>query len=204
MNKIKIDTIKEFWNWFAHNCNSLEENYENTELLDQLDQWIYKLGDFSWEIGPGINAANALTISPNGDKNLLQSTKTIITYAKKCSGWEFYYAVPPKNWNLIFDFETKDNYPVEINAQEWEYVLLKYEDDMFEIIIKATNLNELRDDDKIIAAEILLDGVIGEEQRIQDICAIEVVNDFDKEYRERKSNITNLIKHLNELKKRGY
>src|ERR1700743_1410523 len=135
----KVDTrkIAEFWNWFSKNCDNFGTEFNNTELLSELDRWITRLGNFSWEVGPGKIKEYALVISPGGDLKLLKKSKRIVGEAKGCDAWEFYYAKQPKKWKLVFDFETRDHVVIEIDGSQWEYVLLRYEDGMFEIIIKA-------------------------------------------------------------------
>jgi hypothetical protein len=196
MDSPRINKIRQFWEWFSQNCHDFGVDFDNTILLSELDDWISRLGNFSWEIGPGKVKENALVISPNGDIELLQETKEIVQGAQDCTGWEYYYAKPPKEWELLFDFETTDETLIEVNASEWQYSLLKYEDGMFEIIIRAPNLNGLDDTDKLTAAEITLDGVLGEELRMQAICAIDVVEEFEEIYQNKASNIKSLLDHL--------
>ena len=198
-HRLDIFKVKQFWEWFLENCQNFGVDFDNTELLEELDEWIRRLGDFSWEVGPVNAKGNALVISPNGDADLLDVTKEIIKNAKECVGWEYYYAKPVKEWGLIFDFETNEGDLVEVDASKWEYVLLEYEDGLFEIIIKASDLRQLDESDGQVAAEVLLDGVLGEEMRIQTICAIDVVEEFDKEYREKAGNIKNLPEHVKAL-----
>lgn len=201
LNKININKIRKFWIWFYENCQNFGTDYSNTELLDILDTKISELGNLTWEVGPGKTANDALVISPNGDLELLPYTKEIIANAKECTDWEYYYAKPPKQWGLIFDFETTDSNQIEINASIWEYVLLKYKDGMFEIIIKAVNIDALSADDKLTAAEILLDGILGEELRMTAICSINIVLQFEEVYKNKASNIKNLSNHINSLLK---
>jgi len=200
VNNLKI---RQFWEWFFENCQKFGASFENEELLESLDNWISQLGDFSWEVGPGKAKDNALVISPHGDHDLLQNTKQIIAGAKDCEGWEFYYAKPPKEeeWELIFTFETTEGEMVDVDASPWEYTLLKYDDGMLEIIIKAPDLRELDESDKQIAAEIVLDGVLGEEVRMRTICRIEVVDEFDRPYRDKAGNIKYLSEHVKSLLK---
>lgn len=203
MENHRVDAfkIKQFWEWFSKNCQNFGIDFDNAVLLEELDEWISRLGDFSWEVGPGKTKENGLVISPNGSADLLQDTKEIIKNAKDCTGWEYYYAKPVKEWELIFDFETSEEEIVEVDASKWEYVLLQYEDRMLEIIIQASDLCQLDESDKQAATEILLDGVLGEETRIQTICAIDVVEEFENEYREKAGNIKNLPAHLKALTK---
>jgi hypothetical protein len=195
-NRINLTEVKGFWDWFSQNCQKFGSNFENTILLDELDERVNKLGDFSWEVGPGRVKENLLVISPNGNLDLLQDTREIIANSIECSDWEYYYAKPPKQWDLIFDFEMSDGNQIEIDASQWTYVLLKYADGMFTIIIKGQHLKQLNDDNKLTAAEIVLDGVLGEEIRIQKICEIDVVEEFESSYQNRASNIKELPNHF--------
>jgi hypothetical protein len=202
-NKIDTVKIKQFWEWFSENCYRFGAEFDNIELVEKLDDWIAQLGNFSWEIGPGKVKDNALVISPGGDVDLIQDTKLIISYAKACEGWEYYYAKPPKDkeWKLVFNLETSDGEVVEVNASHSQYTLLQYEDGMFEIIIKTPGLQQLDESDKRTAAEILLDGVLGEEVRMQTICGIDVVEEFEKPYGDKAGDIKNLSDHLRALRK---
>jgi hypothetical protein len=198
---INTHKITQFWDWFSKNCQQFGQNFDNVELLEMLDNWVTQLGKFSWEIGPGKEKDNLLVISPGGDERLLEDTKIIIGTSKACENWEYYYATPPKGkeWNLLFDLETDEGEIVEVDASRWEYTLLEYEDGMFEIIIKALDLPLLDESDKQTAAEILLDGLLGEEVRMRIICGIEIVDEFEKLYKDKAGNIKNLSDHLNQL-----
>jgi hypothetical protein len=72
---------------------------------------------------------------------------------------------------------------------------------MFEIIIKAPGLQQLDESDRQTAAEILLDGLLGEEVRMQTICGIDVVEEFEKPYGDKAGNIKNISDHLRTLTK---
>lgn len=196
---MKNETIKSFWEWFSKKQNDFGEKFENIDLLEELDERVGKLGDFSWEVGPGKIKENALTISPNGNYNLLKDTKEIVIKAIPCLNWEFYHAKPVKEWDLVFDFETEDEETVEINANEWCYVLEKFEDGTFRITVKTINIAQLTDEDQLIAVEILLDGVLGEEERLMKISEIEIVEEFDDKYKNKESNIKVLAAHLKQL-----
>lgn len=197
--KVKMLLVDKFWNWFSENCRNFGPDFSNSQLLMELDSRVRQLGDFTWEVGPGKIHDSALVISPAGNIDLLPTTKEIIQNARKCEGWEYYYAKPPKEWGLIFDFQTAGEGNFSVNASQWEYVLLQYEDGMFEIIIKAPELKVLNEDDQIAAVEIVLDGVLGEEVRLNKIDAIEVVVEFEKEYRGKAGKIEHLAAHLKTL-----
>lgn len=199
INKLDIGTINSFWNWFSDHHKDFEESFDNRSLINELDDRINSLGGFAWEIGPGAVAENQLVISPKGDLDLLPYTKEIISYAKNIHGWEFHYTKPPKQWELIFDLQKHNGDKIRIDASMWEYVLLKYDDGMFEIIIQTCDLHELNENEKLTVAEILLDGILGEEKRMVYICNIDVVEKLEEQYKNKKSDIKNLNKHFNSL-----
>lgn len=202
INTASISEIRMFWEWFSKIRKDFGPDFENVALLDELDGWVNKLGDFSWEIGPGKIKENMLVISPNGDPELLLETKRIVSNAPPCDEWEFYYAKQPKEWELKFEYNTEDGKQVEIDASEWKYVLLRYEDGMFAIIIKGSyHLRPLSDDDQLMAAEIVLDGELGEEMRIQNICEIDIVGAFDSSQESNAGEIRGIADQLKKLLK---
>jgi len=98
-----------------------------------------------------------LTISPNGDKNLLGKTKEIIDKAPQLDNWEFYSAKQSKkNWHLAKLLDTD----LQIDASNWTYVLLKYEDEKIEILLKADTLTKLDDELKELVADLILTKLI--------------------------------------------
>jgi hypothetical protein len=194
----KLDT-QMFWHWFSRHYNELGENFENDKTLAELDNRIMGLGDFAWEIGPGTKDNNQLVISPGGNLDLLPITKQIVSSAMNIPGWVFIYAKPPKEWKLIFNFQKGNGEVIEINASKWKYVLLNYEDDGLEIILQTFYLTNLSEEDKLIAAEILLDGILGEEARMLHITYIDIVEEVDFEYLSEVNDITYLHNHFEKL-----
>ena len=169
--------ILNFWSWFTKKSDSLHSDSYDKNVLDELDRIISNWG-LSWEIGPGISKKNSLTISPNGDKELLSKTNSIIDKAPQLENWEFYFAKQPKeNWSLAKLVDTD----FEIDASQWTYVLLKYEDEKIEILLKADTLSKLDKEAKEIAADLILTNLLGEELKIRKIDFIEVVEKFDGE-----------------------
>ena len=174
---MKDKDILNFWNWFDRNSNNLQSDNYDKILLDELDK-IISIWDLGWEIGPGLSKENSLTISPNGEKKLLDKTNDIINKAPQLDDWEFYCAKRPKeNWHLV----TLTDIDLEINASNWTYILLKYEDEKVEILIKADALSNLDKKTKELAADIVLTNLLGEKLKIQKIDFIDVVDEFDDE-----------------------
>jgi hypothetical protein len=192
-----MNKIDNFWKWFSSIAAELSVDYENITILDELDQRISNLGEFSWEIGPGVNEPNCLVISPNGDLDQLEKTKYIVSQAPKIKNWELFYSKQPKQWDFVFEIEVNNKIET-IDASQWKYTLFKYPDQIFDILIESPQLNQFNEDDKIFISEIALDGTIGEESRITFIDNIEVVVDAG----DYKSQLTQFIKlkdHLESL-----
>ncbi|MEJ8819707.1 hypothetical protein [Lacibacter sp. H407] len=169
--------ILDFWSWFAKNSTNLQSDRYDKIVLDELDNLVSNW-DLGWEIGPGESKENSLTISPNGNKDLLGKTNRIISKAPKLGNWEFYSTKQSKeNWHLARLF----NVGFEIDASDWKYVLLKYEDEKVEILVKADTLSDLNKETKGIAADLVLTNLLGEKLKIQTIDFITIVDDFDDE-----------------------
>jgi hypothetical protein len=169
--------ILNFWSWFAKNSSSLQSDTYDQNILNELGNLISNW-DLSWEIGPGLSKENSLTISPNGNKDLLDKTNAIIEKAPNLDNWEFYSTKQSKeNWHLarLVDID------FAIEASNWKYVLLKYEDGKVEILIKADTLSNLDKETKELAADLILTNLLGEKLKIQTIDFIEVVDEFDDE-----------------------
>lgn len=169
--------ILNFWNWFAKNSNNLQSDSYDQNILDELNN-IISNWDLGWEIGPGLLKENSLTISPNGNKDLLVKTNVIIDKAPTLDNWEFYSTKQSKeNWHLARLVDTG----FEIDASNWKYVLLMYEDGKVEILIKADTLSDLDTETKELAANLILTNLLGEKLKIQKIAFIDVVDEFDDE-----------------------
>ncbi len=191
--------VVDFWNYFFLIEEKLTETEIDEKILDELDSRVLALGEFTWEIGPGKVKEYSFVISPAGNKELLTVSREIIESAPENSKWEFYPAVQIKDWDFFFSFYSMNGDKIELDASGWEYVLLEYPDHTFEIILKAENLVGFSEDDKIIASEIVLDGAIGEEVRIDKISYIEVVDVFESEYLKKASSIRNIEKHSRKI-----
>lgn len=199
--KMNIDktAIDNFWDWFLIHKSDFGGDFYNDKLINELDNRIKKMGPFSWELGPGKTCDNQFVISPNGDADLLPITKEIVSRAKALPDWEFYFAKPQKQWNLEFLFENEEGLKIKVSATDWKYVLLAYEDGTFDIIICPTGLKNCTENDKFLATEILLDGILGEEKRMICINAIDIVREFEAKYVKKTNEIKDLANHLEKL-----
>jgi len=169
--------IFNFWSWFVKNSNNLNSNNYDQNILNELDKMISDWG-LVWEIGPGLLKENSLTISPNGNKDLLNETNSIISKAPKLDNREFYSAKQSKaNWHLarLLDLD------FEVDASNWSYVLLKYEDEKIKILLKADSLSNLDQETKELAADLVLTNLLGEKLKIQKIDFLDIVEKFEDE-----------------------
>lgn len=188
--------IQSFWQWFGSVVREFERSPADHTLIQMLDARIAQLGSFAWELGPGVSEGFALTISPGGDRELLSATKEIVKAAPTIEGWEFFFAKPPKQWEPIFIIESAGGIEVEIDARAWRYALLKYPDGLFEIIVEAGGLENLPQESQYWAAEIVLDGYLGEEKRLELIVAIDITSKLSTDFEGSASHISNIRQHI--------
>lgn len=187
-----------FWEWFLNHKKEIEEINLNHLFIKDLEAKIKILGDFIWEIGPGLKKPFAFTISPGGDPALLVETKEIISYAPALEEWEFYYSKQIKEWDNYFDIFINGE-KRRIDISKWEYVLFEYEDNTLDIIIKPVPYSDTYNKDIYGICEMVLDSIIGEEMRIEKIQDLEVVREFDSNIEENGTSIINLQKHLKKI-----
>ena len=173
--------INEFWSWFLSAAEKTNNVFIDQSFITTLDMKLSDFGGISWELGPGFTdpRKSALVLSPSGDKELLRLTKAMVSLAPNRNDWEFYPAKPPKRWEKRFTLETNTGTGLSIDASSWHYALYRFPDDTFKIVISAPELCKLTELLKFTAAEIVLDGELGEEARIKWMSEIEILEDSD-------------------------
>jgi hypothetical protein len=191
---INTTDINTFWNWFKANADDLQSNKYPNDKLDELDRRVLNFG-LRWEVGPGKTKENSFTISPSGDNKKIELTKEFIRLSPTIGSWEFYNFKQPKvNWDKLELPE--DN--INITADKWRYILLKYEDGKKEILIKGDSLNTVDPDLKLVVAETVLTNLIGEERMMTELDFIDVLSPDDNTYD--LHDITELIENLDYIK----
>lgn len=198
-NAIPDAKIAAFWRWFQTIADDLATNFENERLLAELDDRVSQLGDVLWEIGPGKTQENALVITPDGSKDWLPVTQHIVEQAPRISGWEFESARPPRDWDMQFSMEGADGTHLDIDARPWRYVLFKYPDNTFDIVLEQNNLRSLSHDDRYAAAVVLLDGILGERRRMALLVEIEAVETFSAQHSGKANSMCHFAEHLDSL-----
>ncbi|RMZ58950.1 hypothetical protein D1632_15400 [Chryseobacterium nematophagum] len=188
--------ISEFWNWFEFNQSELVPDKITDTLINELNNKILSLADLNWEIREGINKSNMLIISAGGNNDLLSIAKNIIDCAPNLKEWEYSYYKPAKKWDYRLSLKKHIGFDKEINVENWEYVLERFDDTTFGIIIKTENINTLKDDDKYTIVDIVLENILGDDLSYGLIKNVEIVNEFDDNQIKNKSIIKYLANHL--------
>ena len=188
--------VRQFWAWFVTIAPRLETDFEHPILLAELDERVSMLGDVGWEIGPGRTCENALTISPDGDPEMLRVTKAIVSASPRVPAWEFHAARQPRTPNLTFTLDAPAGLPRVIDASGWRYALLRYPDGMVEILLEQQNLADLREEDRYTAAVLFIDGTVGEETRLRCICEVTPVVRLPLPQADKANDVAVLAEHL--------
>ena len=201
-NEVLKEKIKLFWEWFVVNEALMRDVVKDelhdgrAELVNAIDNQVLNFGMFTWEIAEEKNASFSFTISPNGNIELLQISKGIMKNAPILSHWQFNYAKPAKDWN--FQFNVFDDYANEhcIDASAWKFILLPYPHNKTKLIIEAKNIIHLDDNTKDSAGDYVLTHTLGEEYKINNIAAIEIVNEFESQFQDSYVSIIDLQKRF--------
>jgi len=172
----------------------------HAELVESLDERVRSLAGVSWEVGPGVDGRNALVITPDGRKERLEACRRIVNFAPSIEGWEFHSAKPPKRWELQFSIEGSAGSMLQIDARDWRYVLYQHPDGTFDVVIEQTGLHGVDDAVRHSAAVIVLDGVLGELQRLERMRDIEAVPRLEDDQASSASSVRHLADHLRSLK----
>lgn len=200
MNEIKIENL---WQWFIANEQHIIDSVMNESvsdyIIENIDNLILDIGMFTWEIGQGKIKPWFLTISPNGDKDLIKVSQEIIEQAPNLDNWEFNYCKPAKDWDRKFIIYDSIMNEQNIDASNWKYVALQHDDGMIELILEAANIAHLDRETATTAANLFVTSEIGEETKIQLILSVNIVDQLKSQYKSRKAGIQDLKKHLNEL-----
>src|SRR5690606_8077079 len=121
-------------------------------LARNMDNFVLHFGMFTWEMGP-VDGRYYLTISPNGNEELLEVSEELIASAPELKRWNFYAAKPKKEWDLKFkvfdDFMT----PHEVDASDWQYVWEHGPSRKITITVMANSIHHLDDETKLSAAD---------------------------------------------------
>lgn len=188
--------IIQFWDWIRININFLEPSKITEKFINLLDDEIQKLGNFAWEIGfdDKVNK-NFLTISAEGDSELFKESKAILDQAPKIDDWIFYSCKPPKQWKFILVLSINGE-KVQFNANEWQYVLYKYPDNVYDIIIKVPFSYHIYKEHFYQIGQIAVSAELGEAFVNEYINDIDLVFEFNEKEKDKETNFKHLKSHI--------
>ena len=171
--------VKQFWDWFIDNEYQFREVTDTKTVVELLNNQVLEFGMFAWEIGVGIEKPHSFTISPNGDKKRLFLSRQIFKQAPELHHWEFNYCRPVrKDWDLTFEVFNSSMIKQVYDASKWEFVLEEEENQKIAILLKATNIVTIDFDDLPSIADLVVNNMLGEERRINDVHSIRFIDDF--------------------------
>jgi hypothetical protein len=134
-----------------------------------------------------------LVISPNLDLDLLQEARKIISAAPVLGGWEFYSTRRPKNWDYKLLMERSEGGdPIQLDTSGWSFVLLQYPDGAREVLLRASNLPALNEDERWQAAAMTLESILGEEELLNRISEFELVSQLEERFAAKERPIQHL------------
>jgi hypothetical protein len=176
------DKIENFWQWFvAHEdkiVGCLEDNGSPHRdfVIEHLNNYILSMGMFKWDIGEGADKTWFLTISPNGDPDLLEKSKQIIAQAPPNLDWEYHYALQPKAWDYtlsVYDYNMDEQH---VDASNWKYQSDKSPNGQYNITFIAENISHIDADTKAIIADLVIVNEIGEAAKISTISDVQIID----------------------------
>lgn len=174
------EKIKNFWDWFEAQEEKFRKITDARLVREMLDNQVLQFGGFYWEIGEGREKPHSFTISPNGNAELLQRSLAIMEDAPESPHWEFYGAKPPRDWD--FTFEMYDSFVVKrkIDAAEWEYIMRMTPDRKIKLLLYSENIDFLDMDEKLAAANLVVNNIIGEAAKINHIESVTFIPFVDE------------------------
>ena len=171
--------VKQFWDWFIDNEYQFREVTDTKTVVELLNNQVLEFGVFAWELGVGVEKPHSFTISPNGDKKRLFLSRQIFKQAPELQHWEFNYCRPVrKDWDLTFEVFNSSMIKQVYDASKWEFVLEEEDNQKIAILLKATNIVTIDFDDLPSIADLVVNNMLGEERRINDVHSIRFIDDF--------------------------
>jgi hypothetical protein len=184
--------ISSFWAWFR-TAVAFGGEVNDPKLLRELDDQVSILNpNLSWELGPGFSEPWRFVISPNLDRELRELATEVIAHAPVLSNWEFYSSRQPKRWDYRIVLLPDNGDPIELDASNWTFVLLRYPDGSHELLLKGRDLPALTESERWQAAAIVLESVLGEELTMQRIDHFELLEELEPKFAPKERPIQEL------------
>jgi len=176
------DKIENFWQWFVSHedkiVGCLEDNGSPHRdfVIEHLNNYILSMGMFKWDIGEGNDKAWFLTISPNGDPELLEISKRIIAEAPENLDWEYHFAQQAKTWDYtlsVYDYNMDEQ---QVDVSEWKFIFKKAPNGQFNITFYADNISHIDEDTRSILSDLVLINEVGEETKISAVSTVQIID----------------------------
>ncbi|MBL9024471.1 MAG: hypothetical protein JNL21_19910 [Myxococcales bacterium] len=194
-------SVAEFWCWFASAARRLAAtNFADQGLLQELDARVSRLGPLGWELGPGQQLSYSLTLTPDGSVELLPLTEAIVAAAAPIPDFELHSARPAKRWDLRFSITGPRGEEVPVDARAWRYVLFRFQDGLFDILIEEPNMGHAEEDMRVSAAIVVVDGLLGERERLLGIHTVDATVGLDPSVEAKASQIEHLADHWRRIR----
>jgi len=202
---IPVSKIHAFWEWFMENEGVIRKFFEAEELVNKellvemINNRVLDFGLFTWEVGPGVDKPYYLLISPNGDKDLLGLSRSVVHAAPDLPQWEFYPAKPPREEPLTFKLYDSFMRVCEVDASAWEFSLMEAETEGIELVIKSPSMDHLDEETQFETADKVVVNLIGEAWAIEYIEDLVLVSAFGPEEAEKAFPIQQLRFRMEEF-----
>lgn len=200
--------ISSFWEWFEIQEKRIREildderHPEREELVQMMDNQVLSLGLFTWEMGPDGSSAFYLTISPNGDPELLKLSQSIVEASPALPAWTFYHAKPIKEETIelkLYDEEYNLHF---VHAKDWRFDLSPTSNGQVDITIVAKNMKHLDRETQIGAGNLVISSLLGEECHILYVRHVRVTTQADS--KDRPTVTANALKQQFDKLRQGY
>jgi hypothetical protein len=161
----QIQAIKSFWDWFSANVEKLKDLYA-TNQLEQLSEQVNVRLDkidpqLAWEMGPGKERANLLTISAEGSPERRRLADLMIRLAPHMEGWEFYSARPSRSAPAVIRLPNSGE---SFRTAGWEFIPVEHQrTGRLDLVIVDDELAHSDPETALKAVSIFLDELLGED-----------------------------------------
>jgi bifunctional DNA-binding transcriptional regulator/antitoxin component of YhaV-PrlF toxin-antitoxin module len=185
--------LEVFWDWFRSAADALSRDPRDTAAVKELDRRVRLLdSQLEWELGPGETTKSCLTISPGRNPQMVALAKNVISEAPRLHGWEFNAIRRPKAWKRQFGIQRGDRL-LMVDASDWRFVLLKYEDESVEIVlVNDVQSDEFTDAEMEEMAATFLESELGEQTLLDPLILYSLVDTVEPEW-------LNALRPVNEL-----
>lgn len=161
----QVEAIRGFWSWFASNAQKLRTLHANRDfatLAREVNRELDKIEpQLAWEIGPGKNQPNLLTISAEGNAELRPLAETMIELAPNLTGWEFHSARPARPAPVMVRLPASG---VAFDTSDWEFIPVEQPaSGRLDLVVVDDQLARSDREPALRAVSIYLDEVLGEE-----------------------------------------